>query len=162
MSKRAARKLLNDLAVIGTRRLEAERGNTGQGKFMSEILELLKNGPVLVRSLRNRRAAFRLEYARLLRDGKIIECGSGTKLDPKYVGLPDAVFPDRRVTIQLADVCLLMLAGASEEEARERLKTAIAAGGEEEVIAVCEEANDYLVNQGLSPVREVPKAVSRY
>lgn len=128
---------------------------------MSEILELLKNGPVPTRSLRGRRSAFRLEYARLLREGRIVEHGSGTKLDPKYVGLPTAVFPAPRLTVREADVCLLMLAGATEEEAKNALLTAIATGGEDEVARVCEEASDHLLNSGLSPIREVQRALQR-
>ena len=128
---------------------------------MSEILELLKDGPVPTRSLRGRRAAFRLEYARLLKEGAIVESGRGTRHDPKYVGLHDAEFPAPRLTVQIADVCLLMLAGATEAEARERLETAIAAGGEEAVIAVCHEASDLLLREGFSPNVEIPRAVQR-
>lgn len=128
---------------------------------MSEILEMLKDGPVPTRCLRNRRAAFRSEHARLLREGKIVESGSGTKLDPKYVGLPGATFPGQQFTVRPADVCLLMLAGATEDEARAALKTAIATGGEAEVVRLSSIAEERILERGLNPVTELRNAMNR-
>src|SRR6266576_1530285 len=104
---------------------------------MINILELLKDGPVPTRKLlKNRKGSFRLAYAKLLREGKIVESGSGTKIGPKYTGLPGAAFPAQRITLNPADVVLLRLAGASEEDARKILLAAIAVGGEDALIQV--------------------------
>jgi hypothetical protein len=124
------------------------------------ILEMVKGGPILVRRLRGRSAAFQLKYARLLHEGQIVEHGLGTRQDPIYVGLPGAKFPPRKMTVRLADICLLVLAGATEKEARLTL-TAIATQGEEAVAKVCEEASNRLLDMGLNPVAEVRRAVNR-
>jgi hypothetical protein len=130
--------------------------------MIDSILGLLKAGPVPTRKLlRNRKGAFRLAYAKLLQDGAIVEHGTGRKLDPKYTGLPGSTFPDRRLTINPADVVLLMLAGASEEEAKAALATAIATGGINAVIRVCGMAEQKILDRGLNPYRELPRAVNR-
>lgn len=126
-----------------------------------QVLSVVKGGPVLVRSLRGRSAGFQLAYRRLLESGAIREHGVGTRQDPVYVGLPDAVFPERKMTVRLADVCLLRLAGATESEARETLMTAIRTGGEAAVYKVCEVATQRLFDMGLNPVREVQRAFNR-
>jgi hypothetical protein len=124
------------------------------------ILELVKDGPIAVRRLRGHSAKFQVEYARLLREGKIQEHGSGNRLDPTYVGLPGAEFPPRKMTVRPADLCLLMLAGANEEEARATL-TQKSTEGEEAVARVCEEASARLLDMGVDPYAEVRRAVNR-
>lgn len=117
------------------------------------ILEMLKTGPVPTRSLRGRKGPFRLAYRQLLQAGEIVERGSGTKQSPKYVGLPGAIFPARRLTIKKVDVRLLVRAGATEKEAKATLRNAIKAGGEAEVAKVCEAASQKLLSQGVNPYR---------
>ncbi len=129
---------------------------------MINILELLKDGPVPTRKLlKNRKGSFRLAYAKLLREGKIVESGSGTKIGPKYTGLPGAAFPAQRITLNPADVVLLRLAGASEEDARKILLAAIAVGGEDALIQVCGVAEQKLYERGLKPFVELPRAMNR-
>jgi hypothetical protein len=114
-----------------------------------EVLAPLKDGPVLFRNLAHgRRAAFRLVYAQLLHEGLIQESGMGTRQDPKYVGLPGAEFPPRRVSVRHADLRLLMRSGMTEADAREALSIA-GAKGEGDVYRVCQEAHDRILDRGV-------------
>ncbi len=130
-------------------------------KADDSILKMLEAGPIAVRSLRGRSAAFQLAYKRLLGDGTIVEHGLGTRQDPIYVGLPGAAFPERKLTVKLADVCLLVLSGIPEDEAREMLLTAIRTGGEDAVMGLCETATNKLLSMGVEPSAAIRRAFNR-
>jgi hypothetical protein len=126
------------------------------------VLGLVEDGPVPVRSLRGRSAQFWMVYRRLLASGQIIERGGSDRMDPKYVGMSDAKFPPRKLTVKLPDLCLLMLAGATEEDAKATLQNAIDVGGEAGVRQVCGDASDLLLSKGAQPGAAVRNAVNRH
>jgi hypothetical protein len=122
-----------------------------------ELLKALKSGPVTFRELMHGRSAiFRLAYKQLLQEGLIEESGSGNALDPRYVGLKGAAFPEKGYPVRGADVALLVRSGMNEVEARAALQEAIKARGEAAVVSLCEQAHQRILSFGKNPVLHKP------
>jgi hypothetical protein len=117
-------------------------------KMEKALLALVNNGPLPYRRLMNgRSASAQLTYARLLRNGSIVESGMGTKADPKYVGLPGMVLPQRRLSVRRADVSLMVRSGVPKVEAKNRLAVA-ASIGEQAVLQLLQEAHERSLQRG--------------
>lgn len=90
-----------------------------------QVRAILTGGPTLKWPLlRKRRAGFRLAYTQMLTAGEIVESGTGAMGNPVYVGLPGAEFPEQEkpsIRVRKADVRLMVLAGHTEEQARDIL-----------------------------------------
>jgi len=127
------------------------------------VLKALADGPVPYRQLLNGRGAgFVLAYRQLVASGEVEEAGTGYPGDPRYSGLRGADFPVPRPRVRAVDIALLVRSGMTEGEARTTLEGAT---GEADVIALCEAAQDRILERGgdalaglpSPPDREVPR-----